>query len=207
LERNHWSAAFTQAASEAGIATLGIVRPGPALTETPQQAAAARLTGVLLEGDFDDAVLKTLRTALADSKLTVIELLPRVKMPLDSTAPVIGTYQGVWPGINEPAEGEAKAAPSGAPWIDTNTGFLRFLRAATRATVWMGNVPPKGATYPGARYLQAIGDAAILGARWILSFDPGSVYSGIRRPSDADDYRSPRILDAGPLGAAARPSR
>src|SRR5437867_1106305 len=29
----------------------------------------------------------------------VIELLPRYKMTLGSSAPIIGTYQGVWPGI------------------------------------------------------------------------------------------------------------
>jgi hypothetical protein len=41
---------------------------------------------------------------------------------LDSDDPIIGTAQGVWPGINTGDDGSAKAAPPG-PWIDTNSGF------------------------------------------------------------------------------------
>ena len=31
--------------------------------------------------------------------------------------------------------------------------------------------PPAGKIYPADRYLQAVGDAAIAGARWIVSLD------------------------------------
>ena len=41
LERQNWSAAFAQAASQNGIATLGVVRPAPELRDIPEQAAAA----------------------------------------------------------------------------------------------------------------------------------------------------------------------
>jgi hypothetical protein len=172
IESDRWSSDFTGAARKSGIAVLGVVRPGQDLAELPQKAAGVGLDGILIEGDFDESRLRTMRAALADSKLAVVELSPRIKMPLDGSPPVIGTYQGVWPGINETADdGSAKAAPSGAPWIDTNSGFLRFLHATTPSLVWMGHVPKKGSTYPVARYLQAIGDSAILGARWILALD------------------------------------
>jgi hypothetical protein len=92
-------------------------------------------------------------------------------MPFDAADPVIGTNQGVWPGINEADDGAAKAAPSGGPWIDTNSGFLRFARALTASRVWIATVPPKGKIYPTARYLQAIGDAAMTGARWVVALD------------------------------------
>ena len=99
-----------------------------------------------------------------------VPLFPRNKLPLDSKEPVIATEQAVWPGINT-TDDENKAMPSGAPWIDTNQGFLRFARAATRSTVWLANQPPKGTIIPVERYLQAIADAAAVGARWVVSFD------------------------------------
>jgi hypothetical protein len=171
LEKGAWSAAFSEKANEAGIATLGVVREAGALADLQQAAAAAKLNGVVIEGSFDDAQAAKARAALADSGLAVIELTPRTRMRFDSGQPVIGTYQGVWPGINVTEGDEAKAAPSGAPWIDTNSGFLRFARASTKSVIWMANQPPAKMVIPAARYLQAIGDAAMVGARWVVSLD------------------------------------
>jgi hypothetical protein len=63
------------------------------------------------------------------------------------------------------------AAPTGAPWIDTNTGFLRYARVSTSAAIWIANrIPAK--THPMVTgYLAAIGDAGMTGARWVLDFD------------------------------------
>ena len=62
------------------------------------------MTGVVLEGDFDPKV----RTALGDSKIVTVELPSRSKIRLgDQAAPVIGTYQGAWPGV------ELVRAPAG----------------------------------------------------------------------------------------------
>ena len=81
--------------------------------------------------------------------------------------PIAATHQGVWPGVRA----EAHAAASGGPWIDTNAGFLRFIRASSDAIVWIANQPPPMSVYPVERYLQAIGDAAMTGSRWVLAFD------------------------------------
>ena len=43
--------------------------------------------------------------------------------------PIVGTYQGVWPGIQIQEDGHAKAGPTGSAWVDTNTGFVRAARA------------------------------------------------------------------------------
>ena len=64
-----------------------------------------------------------------------------------------------------------KAAPSGSVWIDTNTGFIRAVRAWGDATLWMANQPPPKTVVTGARYLQVVADAAISGARWVLALD------------------------------------
>jgi hypothetical protein len=126
------------------------------------------MTGVVLEGDFDPKV----RTALGDSKIVTLDLPSRSRMRLgDQGAPVIGTYQGVWPGLEIETGGAAKSAPSGAPWINTNTGFLRFVRAYTTKPVWIANTPPRKMVLPVQRYLQSIADAEIAGAHWVLALD------------------------------------
>ena len=61
--------------------------------------------------------------------------------------------------------------PTSTPWINTNTGFLRFARAATDSVVWVGERPPPGAIFPVSRYCLPVADAAMAGARWIISVD------------------------------------
>lgn len=166
-----WSEAFAAEAAKRSIAVLGVLRPSGALDDGIRQAAAVKLNGVVLEGDHaDDARANAVRLA-RDYKLPVVELTPRNRMRLDSAAPVIGTYQGVWAGINVEEGGGAKAAPTGAPWIDTNTGFLRFVRAASDSAIWIANTPPPRQVIPVSRYLQAVGDAAIAGTRWVIALD------------------------------------
>ena len=79
--------------------------------------------------------------------------------------------KGSGPAFEWKRKSAAKAARSGGPWIDTNSGFLRFVRAATDAPVWIGVRPPAGSVVTPERYMQAISDAAIVGARWIVALD------------------------------------
>jgi hypothetical protein len=166
IEKPHWSEPLIAAAASKEIVTLAVVRPSGDALEAAQKAAALKFNAVLLQGTFDSNV----RTTLADSKVPVIELAARASLRFDAN-PIVGTFQGVWPGIQIDDGGSAKAAPSGAPWINTNSGFLRFLRASTSAPVWIGQVPPANTVVTPERYLQAISDAAMVGARWILAFD------------------------------------
>ena len=168
LERAQWSEAFSKAAADRGFTTLGVVHPGADAVDLARKAIALKMTGVVLEGDFDPKIRET----LSDSKIPVIDLPPRAKMRLDEhSSAVVGTNQGLWPGVQVEENGAAKAAPSGAPWIDTNTGFLRFLRSYTNTPVWIANLPPPKMVIPVQRYVQAIGDAAITGTRWVVALD------------------------------------
>jgi hypothetical protein len=164
LEKAALNPKTVEAATKAGFTTLAVVAPGA--NEEP-----LKTTGVVFEGDFPEAETARLHKAAADSDKIVVDLPPRAKMHFDSGLPVVGTHQGVWPGIRVEEEGAAKAAPSGGPWIDTNSGFLRFVRAAASQPVWIGVRPPSGTAITTERYLQAISDAAIVGARWIVSLD------------------------------------
>jgi hypothetical protein len=163
LESGDWSAAFSAQAAARGIAVLGVVHPPADPESTARRARETELAGVVLEGDFDATAASRFDSALK----VVIRLPPRAAMQFDSAAPIVGTNQGVWPGVRV----EAKAAATGGPWIDTNSGFLRYVRAATGARVWIGNRPPEKSVLPVARYLQACSDAATVGARWVVALD------------------------------------
>ncbi|HUJ22067.1 MAG TPA: hypothetical protein VLX58_11125 [Bryobacteraceae bacterium] len=160
---------FAVAASERGIATLAVIRPGGDAAEPARDAVRAKLTGVVLEGDFPEDVIQRVRAGVAPAP--VIELTLRSRMPLGANEPVIGTYQGVWPGIPVLEDGAAKAGPSGSPWINTNSGFLRAARAFGDSAVWMANLPPPKTVITGENYAQVIGDAEMVGARWVIALD------------------------------------
>jgi hypothetical protein len=134
------------------------------------------MDGVVLEGDFE--------APPPASKLLTIQLPSRAHLRFDAR-PIVGTFQGVWPGIEAEEHGKTKAAPSGGPWINTNGGFLRFVRAAAGdSTVWMANTPPAGNIITAERYMQAVSDAAIIGARWVIALDEAfskSLFSGDER--------------------------
>jgi hypothetical protein len=171
IEPAQWSETLNKEAANRGIAALAVIRPGGAVESNAQRARELRFAGGVLEGSFSALEAAAVRRIFIEAGLPLIELTLRSEMNLDGGAPVIGTFQGVWPGIHVEEAGDTKAGPSGAPWIDTNAGFLRFVRASTASTVWIANTPPTGKSYPGARYIQVIGDAAIIGARWVVALD------------------------------------
>ncbi|HLK66709.1 MAG TPA: hypothetical protein VKU19_24910 [Bryobacteraceae bacterium] len=160
---------LVSAAAAKGAVTLALLTPASDPIAAAQRALAAKVTGIVLEGDFADDVVAAVRTASGTAP--VIELTARNRIPLGSNAPVLGTYQGVWPGISALDDGGKKAGPTGSVWIDTNTGFIRAVRAWGVTPLWIANQPPSKTVVTGARYLQAIADAAISNGRWVLSFD------------------------------------
>jgi hypothetical protein len=162
-----WTPELAQAAAARGAVTLAVITPGADTAAEVARAAAAKLTGVVLEGDFPEGTAARLQTAVG----TVVELPSRNRLRLGSDAPVVGTTQGVWPGIQVQDDGAVKAGPSGSPWIDTNTGFIRAVRAWGDTPLWIANQPPAGTVITGDRYLQVIADAAISGARWVIALD------------------------------------
>lgn len=172
LEPSDWDRDFAAAALKRGVVLFAVLRPAVGPTEPLVRAAAAlRFAGIVFEGDWDAAALDGARAAAAKRSLAVIELPSRARIRLDSGDKITGTNQALWPGLEIEHSGKTIAGPTSAPWIHTNGGFLRFLRARTGATVWLGVEPPARTIFPVERYLQVIGDTAIPGARWILSFD------------------------------------
>src|SRR5882724_422700 len=111
--------------------------------EFADAAAAHGIATLLLEGD----------TAAGPGGKPVITFSTRGAMNFEG--PVSATAQGIWPGIR-PDEPAAHAAASGAPWIDTNTGFLRYARVSARGAVWIANRVAPDRPQPIAGYLEAI---------------------------------------------------
>lgn len=160
LEKSGWDAGFIQAARAAKLRLLAVVRS----KEDAGRAGSLPFDALVVETDL----------ALPDAKAPVLRLPARAKMDSAAQGGIIGTSQGLWPGIHVEKDGAVVAAPTGAPWIDTNAGFLRFVRASVPASsaVWIANRPPDGEVLSGRRYIQALGDAAMTGARWVLALDP-----------------------------------
>ncbi len=171
LDEPQWSPAFLAEAARRGIATVAVIhREGDPLASA-RNAVKLGFDAVVTEGDFDEYTRLILAGTVAKSKSLFIESIPRAKLTFDGSAPILATYQGLWPGIHVETGGSASAGPTANPWIDTNTGFLRFARASTDAVIWLSNQPPPKTAYPVTRYLQAIGDAEMSGARWVVSLD------------------------------------
>ena len=164
-----YPADLVSAATGRGLVTLALVSPGGDVVAAARQAMAAKVTGIVMEGDFPEGAATAVQGAIGDAPL--IELVSRNRLRLDSTAPIVGSWQGVWPGVAAGEDEAKKAGPTGSVWIDTNTGFLRALHAWRDATLWISNVPPPGTVVTGSRYLQAIADAGMSGARWVVSLD------------------------------------
>ena len=173
LPEAQWNNAFLNAAHSKNITVLGLLQPGSPALPRAKRAIDLGLDGVVLEGNFPEADSKAVRETLTQASRLTVELGLRGRIPLGADAPpIIGTFQGVWAGINPHEEGEAHAAPSGAPWIDTNAGFLRFVRAASNRTFWLSAAPVPKSVVTLSRYLQMIADPAMIGARWVVQFEP-----------------------------------
>lgn len=158
IEEPQWNTPLIDAAHSKGLRILAVAR-------TEQQAKRAAQLNI-------DAIVLENITASITAK-PVIALGQRKDIRFDSPAPIIGTTQAVWPGIEIEHGGPktTSAAPTGTAWIHTNTGFLRFVRSRTTTPFWLANTPPQGTAWTATRYQQAVADAASTGARWVLAFD------------------------------------
>src|ERR1035437_5919527 len=176
------------AARARGVVALAVVTPGGEAGKV-DGALAAKVDGIVLEGEFPEGAAA--RIAAHHKGIAVLELTSRNRLALGSAAPVLGTYQGVWPGIavddggarnagptasvwidtNPAQEAVVGAGPPASVWIDTTTGFLPAVRAWGAATVWIANQPPPQTAVAATRYLHVIADAGISGAHWVVAFD------------------------------------
>jgi hypothetical protein len=98
------------------------------------------------------------------------------KRDWNSAAPVVVLNDLVWPRIKPIAAGRrpsADSAPTGDPWIDSNSWAAKLARArAPGKPVWLLVDPPQEDFAPGLdAYRVAIADATASGARWVVSLD------------------------------------
>ena len=169
--------AFLEAARQRKLRVLASL-PADDTVAAAQRALKSGVDALYAESIAESDVLVAVRELATAAGKPLVWLPERVRMPLqeEPASPglaITGTHQGLWAGVKLGHEGEAEAAPSGPPWIDTNSGFLRFVRTITppEQSIWIANRPPPGQHVVAARYLQSIADAAMAGARWVLSFD------------------------------------
>ncbi len=179
---------FAAAAATRGVATLAILTPGPDALAAARRALAANATGIALEGDFPEGVVTAVKEAAGGA--AVVEIASRGRMLAGAGAPLLATYQGVWPGVSVEENGGRRAGPSGSAWIDTNTGFIRAVRAWSDAPLWLANQPPAKTVVASSRYLEAIADAEASGARWVVALDEDfTARLGRREPRAMEAWR------------------
>lgn len=164
-EEPAWRRELIGRAHEAGLLVLASVRSGD--LEAARRAVEAGADGIAAEGPRSAEMAAW---AHEHGRL-LIEIVPRTELRFDPGQKVIATYEGLWAGVRVEKD-ETKAQPTGGPWIETNTGYLRFARAAAPpgAALWMAYRAP-AAPQPVSRYVQQVADAASCGAKWVLDFD------------------------------------
>ncbi|GIU76624.1 MAG: hypothetical protein KatS3mg004_3711 [Bryobacteraceae bacterium] len=164
VEAPAWRAELIAKAHGAGMLVLGAVASRD--LAAARQALQAGVDGIAAEGPRSAEMAAWAR----EHGMTLVEIVPRAELRFDAN--VIATYEGLWAGVRIEKD-QTKAQPTGGPWIETNTGFLSFVRAAARpgAPVWMAHRAPQE-PQPVSRYVQAVADAASCGAKWVLDFDP-----------------------------------
>lgn len=179
----NYTADLMAGVADRGLVTLAVVTPGGDAVAETRKALAAKITGIVLEGDFPADVAAGVREAAGAAP--VIELTSRSRMKLGAGAAIIGTFQAVWPGVAVQEAGHSKSGPTGSTWIDTNTGFIRAVRAWGDAQLWIANEPPAETVITSQRYLQVIADAAASGARWVIAVDRDLAARMAKRDADA----------------------
>lgn len=164
-EEPAWKPELIARAHGDGILVLGAVASSD--LAAARRALAAGADGVAAEGPRSDELNAWAR----EHGRLLVEIVPRAALRFDSGQRVIATFEGLWAGVRIEKD-ETRAQPTGGPWIETNTGFLRFARAAAppEAAIWIAHRPP-AEPQPVSRYIQAVADAAGCGAKWVLDFD------------------------------------
>jgi hypothetical protein len=87
----------------------------------------------------------------------------------------IRVIKGEWPGVRMTRTGavdETSAGPTGAPWVDSNGWKVRLEAARYPDSGFWVDAPPKPSMNLMSHFcLIAIADAAVYGARWIITLD------------------------------------
>ena len=150
VERQHWTPSLIDAGHRRGLKMLAVLE-NPGAT-TPPDADA-----IVFEGDPPSSLEPK------GKPLLILGAREHIRAAYG----VAGTTQGVWPGIR--VDDKALAGPTAAPWIDTNLGFLRYLSSQLHETIWLANRPPPDKTISLHPYQKVLADAALAGARWVIS--------------------------------------
>ncbi len=103
---------------------------------------------------------------------------PAVRMGItvvDTPPAEVNVVDGVWPGMRITqgrSRDDADTGPTGAPWIDSNGWIARLARARSSKPAWLAFEPSKElTTLTAGHYQLAVADAAVGGARWLITLD------------------------------------
>ena len=153
-----------------GLAVLGLIYPGADPARFVPAAAAARLDGLVLDGEFPSDFAEAVQRAMSavSPSVVVIPILKDAALVRAAAAPIIAV-EGEWPGAHNLADMGIRAGPSSEPWIQSNIWLVHsFCCFGTSRPVWIASRPGDERK---ANYARAVADAAAAGGRWIVTLD------------------------------------
>jgi hypothetical protein len=152
-------ARLLEAARQRNLAVVGWVGSGADHNAAIAAAKSAGLDGLAIQG------------YQGKSDYPVIPCSERAAINWDSTGPLMGVTDNVWPGVSRPGFG-AEAGPTSAPWLDSNGWYIQLARARSGKPLWLIFDPPgKGNVTVAQSYVAAVCDTEAAGARWVISLD------------------------------------
>jgi hypothetical protein len=163
---------YTTEAHRRGVAILGLVYPGADPSKFVAAAAAARLDGLALDGEFPGGFIEQVTGALASSNsvMVAIPIVTAAASVRVAKGPVLA-IEGVSPSARNLSDMGIRGAPSSEPWIQSNVWLVRSFRLAPAwRPVWIGYQPDGGTA---SDYARSVADAAVAGGRWIVALDDG----------------------------------
>jgi len=170
---------YARSARKRGIAVLGVVYPGTAVSSVAMAATDAQLDGLVLDGEFP-----------ADFTADLARHYPGIVIPIAhdaasvraSSAPLLAV-QGVRPIARDLADMGIRAGASAEPWIDSNIWLVRSFRfGADWRPIWVDQEPNPASE---GDYIRCVADAAVAGGRWIVALDDDLRVNLFHRNADA----------------------
>jgi hypothetical protein len=145
-----------------GRVTLALVEGDQRVEERVRRALSMDFNGIALRGRANENTVKAVRRLTGNRPVVVLG----ARGGMLSGEGIAGTREAVWARLRPVGVDGAEAAPSGAPWIDTNAGYLKFVKALRAGPIWVSaEIPPD---LKERQVLQMAADAGMAGAHWVV---------------------------------------
>jgi hypothetical protein len=160
---------YGELARQRRISVLGLVYPGGDAAKIATAAVDTGLDGLVLDGEFAAGFMAQLEAGLhAHSSGALVVQIASNASSVRIAAPLV-LVKGVAPSVRNLSDSGVRAGASAEPWIESNISLVRSFRlGGAWRPVWVDAKTESGSPED---YVRSVADAAIAGARWVISID------------------------------------